>query len=846
MAKTVNINNLGYLGSDYQLRLTKCFIEDQQFFVSLYSIIDQNMFTDEQLRRIVGLMKDRYAVSESVPTYKDLEVLIRSKISDALSVEQSIATLETIRQMSSDAIDIIEDEAEKFFKQQNLTKALNKANDIIKKGNAKDYYVIEDIIKKALETNTKQDLGFRLFENIESDLRENYRQTISTGCPELDESLYGGLGKGELGLLIAPLGTGKAQPLTSKVLTPNGFVNMGDIKVGDEVIGRDGNVCKVTGVFPQGKRPIYKVTFKDGNFCECDIEHLWSVNTFWQRRRKTYVKGSGAKHPKRKYNPDNTFKIMTLKDIIDKGLTRTSKGGHTSFVFKVPNNECAEFNKQDITIDPYLLGYYIGDGCYVRNEITVGVQDYDNAKQHIGTILGNNCRFVFHKKRNIWTICIIKEIRKELNNIVGKEAKSQDKYIPSNYLINSKEVRIALLQGLMDSNGTVDKRGHIEFDTKSQRLSEDVLFLVKSLGGNATINTKNTSYVNKEGVRIDCGISYRVSISFHNKEIMPFRFERKKIRVKYREKYINNNYITNAEFVRYDEAQCIMLDSEEHLYITDNFIVTHNTSVTTGFAASAAITPTEDNNFQGYKVLHFFFEDDEVNIRRKYYGYMLDMDACTLSNPDVRPQAIQLLKENSEIKDMLKNNIIAKRLSSGEVTASEIKNKIKFYIANGFKPDLVIIDYFECLKAEKNEYGNNMDEWSREGVTMRKLESICNDMKIAIWCPIQGTKGSIGAEIVTLANAGGSVKKTQIGHIVLTLAQTDQQKDEGRLSLFVGKLRAAKIGRTKFNNIKFNNGTCKFNMDDLDEVEQTLGDNAISTTAQNIARSVKQEYRKKI
>lgn len=478
MAKTVNINNLGYLGNDYQLRLVKCFIEDQQFFVSMYSIIDQNMFTDEQLRRIVGLMKDRYAVSESVPTYKDLEVLIRSKISDAISVEQNITTLDKIRQTSSDAIDIIEDEAEKFFKQQNLTKALNKANDIIKKGNAKDYYVIEDIIKKALETNTKQDLGFRLFENVESDLKENYRQTISTGCPELDESLYGGLGKGELGLLIAPLGTGK-------------------------------------------------------------------------------------------------------------------------------------------------------------------------------------------------------------------------------------------------------------------------------------------------------------------------------------------------------------------------------TSVTTGFAASAAITPTEDNNFQGYKVLHFFFEDDEVNIRRKYYGYMLDIDACTLSNPDVRPQAIRLLKENSEIKDMLKNNIIAKRLSSGEVTASEIKNKIKFYIANGFKPDLVIIDYFECLKGEKNEYGSNMDEWSREGVTMRKLESICNDMKIAIWCPIQGTKGSIGAEIVTLANAGGSVKKTQIGHIILTLAQTDQQKDEGRLSLFVGKLRAAKVGRTKFNNIKFNNGTCKFNMDDLDEIEQTLGDNVISTTAQNIAKSVKQEYRKK-
>ena len=843
MGKTVNTSNLGYLGSEYQLRLVKCFIEDQQFFINLYSILDQNMFTDEQLRRIVALMKDRYAVSGTVPTYNDIEVLVRTKISDTTAVEQCLSTIVKMRNLTFDAIDLIEDEAEKFFKQQNLSKALNKASEIIKKGNANDYYTIEDLIKKALETNTKQDYGFRLYENVEADLSDEYRQTISTGCKELDESLFGGLGKGELGLIVSPMGVGKAQPLTSKVLTPNGFKLMGDMKVGDEVIGRDGKAHMVTGVFPQGKRPIYKVSFKNGSSCECDIEHLWAVNTYWQRTRKTYVKGSGKKHPKKEFNPDNSFKVMSLKEMLEKGLYKETKGGYRTCVYKVPNNEAIEFNEQEVLIDPYILGYYIGDGCYIRGEITVGKEDYEDAKKNICEVLDKDVRCSNYKGRNTYTISITKDSRKKLNEIVGNTCKSEEKYIPLNYLYNSKENRIKLLQGLMDSDGTIDKVGHISFTTKSKQLAEDIVFLIKSLGGYTYLNLKkNTFYYDKNGNKVNCGDAYRVGMSFHNKEIKPFRLNRKAERMKYREKYVNLNYITNVEYVREDEAQCIMVDSDEHLYLTDDFIVTHNTSMTTGFAAAAATTKCELNNYQGFKVLHFFFEDKESAIRRKYYGYALDIDACDLSKPEIRPIAIKQLNEDSETKRMLKNNIIAKRLSSGEVTASEIKNMIKQYISIGYKPDLVIIDYFECLKYEKTDF--NLDEWGREGVTMRKLEAICNELDVAIWCPVQGTKGSIGMEIVGLQHAGGSVKKTQIGHIVLTLAQTDEQKTQGKLNLFIGKLRAVKIGRTSFKNVGFNNGTGKFDMSDLDSAENDLNNSGITNTAQSIAKSVKQEYRK--
>ena len=843
MASKKDYSNLGYLGPKYQMRLVKCFIEDQSFFTKLSHIIDQNLFSEESLRRIVGLIKDRYAKTETVPTYNDIDVLIRSKISNEITVNELLETMENIKSIPFDGMDLIEDEAEKFFKQQNLTKALIKANDIIKKGNIGDYYAIEDIIKKALETNTKEELGYCVLGSIDNDLREDYRQTITTGCKELDDALYGGIGRGELGIIVAPLGVGKAQPLTSNILTPDGYKKMGDIKVGDKVVGRDGNSYNVTGVFPQGIRPIYKVSFSNGTSCECDEEHLWDVNTYWQRSRKTYVKGSGRKHPKKRFNPDNSFRTMSLKEIMEKGLTKATLGGFETKTFKIPNHECVNFNEQNITVNPYIIGYYIGDGCCQRTTITVGAQDYDSAIVNIGNLLKEDANFSYSQQRNIWTININKTTRKLLKEIFG-DIKSEDKFIPKNYLFNSKEVRMELLQGLMDSDGYINKTGVMEYNTKSPQLSEDFYFLVRSLGAYAYKSVKNSGYKDKNGNYVDCGLSYRVRFSFHDETIIPFKLYRKLERVKYRTKYKNQIYITKIEYIGEKEAQCIMVNSDEHLYLTEDFIVTHNTSITTGISAAAAQYKTEVNNYQGFKVLHLFFEDDEVNINRKYFGNILDIDACNLSLPDYKANAIKQLKEDNEVNNLIKNNVRAMRLSSGEVTASQIKNIIKRHIAIGFKPDLVIVDYFECLKPERSDTIGD-SEWAKEGVTMRKLESICKELKVALWVPIQGTKSSIGIDDVTLQHAGGSVKKSQIGHIIITVAQTEEQKERGTLNLYIKKFRAAKLGRIRFNDVKFNNGTGKFDMSEIDVVDRTLdGNKPASSNMMAIAKNVKREQSK--
>lgn len=823
MSRINNVKaDMGYLGENYQYLLVKYFIETPKFFISLVPIIDQNMFTDEHLRRIVGMMKDRYTKNGVCPNYNDIELIIRTTIADKITVEIMLEKIKQLQDKSFDIdIELLTSNAEKFFKQQNLAKAINQCTEILKRGNADNYFTMEQLIKTALETNTNTDMGFHLFENLEEDLKEDYRCAIPTGADKLDESLYGGLGKGELGIIVSPMGVGKAQPLHSRVLTPDGYKTMGDINVGDYVIGGDGKSHKVIGTYPQGVRPVYRLEFSNGSSCECDIEHLWNVNTYFQRHNKSYIKGSGRKNNKKRFNPDYSFKTVCLRDILNRGLRRkNSKGEEKEYIFYIPNCKPVEFNEQRIDFNPYFLGYYIGDGCFQRCTITVGNQDKEEIYNLLKESIGEDFTASYYKNSNIWCFYIHNDLKKKCCDILGS-CNSGEKYIPNEYLFNTVENRIALLQGLMDSDGYVDKRGICQFTTKSKKLADNVYFIVRSLGGNASIKQKKTGYLSKKtNERIDCGIAYNVTISFEDENIIPFRLERKVKRYKPRTRYFNQNKIVKAEYVRDEETKCILVDSDEHLYITEDFIVTHNTSCTTGFCANAAISKTNDNNYMGYKVLHFFFEDTEVAIRRKYYGYVTDIDACDLSDPYYKPKALEILNNNNnELRNMLFQNIICQRLQSGEYSASDIKYLIQQYISRGFKPDLVVIDYFECLKSEKNVDGYNDSEWSREGITMRKLESMANEFDIALWVPVQSTKSAIGQEYVGVENAGGSVKKTQIGHVVIQLAQTQQQKEDHRLSIFIGKLRAVKIGRTSFPNVKFNNGTCKFDMSELDSID---------------------------
>ena len=231
------------------------------------------------------------------------------------------------------------------------------------------------------------------------------------------------------------------------------------------------------------------------------------------------------------------------------------------------------------------------------------------------------------------------------------------------------------------------------------------------------------------------------------------------------------------------------------------------TSLTTAMASHAA-----EN---GFKVLQIVFEDRIKQIQRKHIGRITGIEARDLSKPD----NIKLVKEQLEKydkKEELAKNLRIVKFPSGEKTARQIKRFIQKLINTGFKPDLVIVDYFECLEHEADKSTSN--EYEREGKTMRMFEAMAGELDMAFWIPSQGTKDSINLELVTMDKIGGSVKKAQIAHVIMSIARTVEDISENKATIAILKNRAGKSGKV-FNNVEFNNGTCRISTDNVDELD---------------------------
>lgn len=359
-------------------------------------------------------------------------------------------------------------------------------------------------------------------------------------------------------MLAAPPGTGKAQPLDSLVKVPGSWKRMGDMQVGDDVISADGSTCKVLGVFPQGARPVYKLTFADGRTAECDENHLWKV---FDRE----VKGD--------------WSIIDTKELLRK-FAMPSKQGR----LYVPVCASEQGADVELPIDPYLLGVLLGDGTF-RHHTGVCLPNLQMREVVREKLLAMGCEMTPCKGSDI-DFNIVGIDRK--NNVLLKKVTemglfnkySYEKAIPEEYLLASHEQRVALIKGLMDSDGTCGFTGGATFDTSSPNLAKGVEYLIRSIGGLARTATRTTSYTHKGEKRYG-RLSYRINIRHKTPSIL-FGYEEKKL-AKAEEKD-DGQYsagfklrIDNIEFVGEKETQCIEISHPEHLYVTNNFVVTHNT-----------------------------------------------------------------------------------------------------------------------------------------------------------------------------------------------------------------------------------------------------------------------------
>ena len=414
------------------------------------------------------------------------------------------------------------------------------------------------------------------------ELRESFNKAVKEQCTRVCESGVGGFvqtkiidklktlrrildtlnKENRLGIYVGLAGTGKAMPKDTLIPTPDGERLLGEIKVGDFVFDRKGHPTKVLGVYDRGVRRCFELTFSDGRKTRCCDEHIWPC-----------------------YTSKKNLKNLTLQEMMEKGIRISAKSGAR---FRMPINGCVEFSEKELPVHPYILGVFLGDGCCKERYLTLSSNDLPVVEK-VAKILNataeklseNNYSWRFMKGGKAITT---KEVFGDIASWVMRG--SNEKAIPAYYLHGSSDQRIALLQGLFDTDGSVSSKsnGLASFSTTSSELYAGVSYLLRSLGLSASTSSKAVcrGRVKQNGT---CSTDYVVRTHLKPEQFdvcfsLPRQIEKLKAvfgAFKRPSKCTERVALTDVREIEPCEQVCILVDNPEHLFLANDFLVTHNT-----------------------------------------------------------------------------------------------------------------------------------------------------------------------------------------------------------------------------------------------------------------------------
>lgn len=375
---------------------------------------------------------------------------------------------------------------------------------------------------------------------------------------------------------------GGAQPLNGLVLTPFGWERMGDLEVGSVVISGDGSKCEVTHIHERGWMPIYRITFDDGATAVCTGDHLWRCKLTKTERFPSHPNYSSSKWGVRSLDQIRVFGGDSPEPR-DRALIPTA---------------CVKFPPRPAPIDPYTLGVILGDGCISQDSVSFTTED-DEIAENVSNSLENGV--VTKRAQKADTKARVYGVVALHNPTTGKPSPiisalrelglmgllGHEKFIPEDYLFNVVENRLAILRGLMDTDGYCDKKGNCYFYSNSPELCRGVVSLVRSLGGKSVLRWKETSIIERTkrrgrpkvahpGTRKRClnmGVVW-LDIDWAS----PFLLKRKTARWESRKRLSPTfgRFIESIEPCGNAPCRCITVDHPDGTYVMENYVVTHN------------------------------------------------------------------------------------------------------------------------------------------------------------------------------------------------------------------------------------------------------------------------------
>lgn len=480
-------------------------------------------------------------------------------------------------------------------------------------------------------------------------------------------------------MYIASRGFGKATTLVSEVHCENGPVQMGDIKLGDKVYGRDGNLHKVTAIHPQGKKQVYRVNLYDGRSVDCCEDHLWVV----------LDKANKAKE-----------KTLSTKQIFS---TKIKIGANRPYYrYYIPNCDPVSYSTKEQLIDPYILGCLLGNGDMKSATPRIASDDDFIIKEFENRLNG----FELHKDytNNNYAIVDCDKVKEEVvhgrtgtvylaktrNRLTSKIKKlklnvgCKDKFIPDCYKYGSIEQRMELIRGLLDTDGSINNDGSIEFTNSNEKLIKDIMFVLRSLGIRCQSGIDDRSDEHQlmpQGTIRERTPYFRVYINT-SKDV--FKLPRKLSRIKKipteAEKYVP--IVSIEKLDEYQEMQCITVDNPDHTYLTNDYTVTHNSYLLAVYSTLRCLLIPETKivvagaAFRQAKVIFDYMETIWNNapilrsICSESSGPRRDVDRCTMRINDSWTIAIPL-GDGNKIRGLRAHTIICDEFNSVPVEIYE-------------------------------------------------------------------------------------------------------------------------------------------------------------------------------
>lgn len=593
--------------------------------------------------------------------------------------------------------------------------------------------------------------------------------------------LGGGLGRGEMGCIGAKSGNGKAEPVDTMIPTPQGIMRFGDLEVGDMVYNRFGKPVRVGAIYEQGNKRAFRVTTADGRSSVFNDEHLFS-----------YYSLSGA---------GNEYLVTkSLREMMSVGV-RTKRGGCRYYI---PVTEALEFPEKDLPIDPYTIGALIGDGYTggVKLELSA-----DDRKQHIVDRIAerNGWEAMNSSSKNFTRNFKTKEGHLVRSDILPTEVigTASTKRIPKEYLEGSLVQREELARGLFDTDGYCGIRKTtnstlVKYYTASEGLAEDVITLLRSLGYEASLSIADRT--EKEGrnhkeyiINVSAPID-KVRNLFNSDTIQKMLDTAKEKRRRY-----DRVGISSIEDLGYEtEMRCIYVEDEEHLYVTNDYIVTHNTlhasALAVGYALSGLnvvyyaleeLTPRMVHRFVKNiigTVIQVMKNQGDTNISKDFVRTISSIEGTQklLSEGDLT-NFLGILRNNG----MEIGNLYLLKYPPYTMTVADLQYSMTDLTVNqGINLDVMVIDYPDLMSYDIRE-----GESEAGGKLFASIRGIGQEFDVITWVLTQLNRTTYGTKLYTEAHLEGSYRKQNALEFLGIINQEHEEFEAGFTRLYVAKAR---------------------------------------------------------